>query len=91
MPSSCSSAHASVATAAEARGLDVLLDDRPDASPGVKLTDAELLGVPTLLVVGRGLARGTVERFDRSTGDRAEVPLAPLVAGEPDAWVAVAG
>jgi len=57
----------------------------------VKLTDAELLGMPTLLVVGRGLAHGTVERVDRATGDRAEVPLAPLVAGEPDAWAAGAG
>jgi prolyl-tRNA synthetase len=80
-----------LAAAAEAQGLHVLLDDRADASPGVKLTDAELLGMPRLLVVGRGLARGTVERVDRATGDRAEVPLAPLLAGEPLAWDAAAG
>jgi prolyl-tRNA synthetase len=80
-----------LAAAAAARGLDVLLDDRPDASPGVKLTDAELLGMPALLVVGRGLAHGAVELVERASGDRADVPLAPLLAGEPDAWAAVAG
>jgi len=62
----------------DARGVRVLLDDRK-ASPGVKFTDAELLGMPTSVVVGRGLAEGLVEVRDRSTGERTEVPLANAV------------
>src|SRR3954449_9344019 len=42
-------------------GVRVLYDDRPKVSPGVKFKDAELLGVPTIVVVGRNLADGTVE------------------------------
>ncbi|MEU4442083.1 proline--tRNA ligase [Actinosynnema sp. NPDC050801] len=57
-----------------AAGLTVLLDDRK-ASPGVKFADAELIGVPTILVVGRGLANGLVEVKDRRTGEREEVPV----------------
>ncbi|MFD1149962.1 proline--tRNA ligase [Saccharothrix hoggarensis] len=57
-----------------AAGLKVLLDDRK-ASPGVKFADAELIGVPTILVVGRGLANGVVEVKDRRTGEREEVPV----------------
>ncbi|RKT56967.1 proline--tRNA ligase [Saccharothrix australiensis] len=57
-----------------AAGLDVLLDDRK-ASPGVKFADAELVGVPTILVVGRGLANGLVEVKDRRSGERVEVPV----------------
>jgi prolyl-tRNA synthetase len=53
----------------------VLLDDR-DTSPGVKFADADLIGVPTQVVMGaKGLARGVVEVKDRATGKRAEVPL----------------
>lgn len=59
-----------IARELELRGLDVLLDDRR-ASPGVKFADLELLGVPTAVVVGRGLERGEVEVWDRATGDRA--------------------
>ncbi|TQM83469.1 prolyl-tRNA synthetase [Saccharothrix saharensis] len=59
-------------------GLKVLLDDRK-ASPGVKFADAELIGVPTILVVGRGLANGLVEVKDRRTGEREEVPVADAV------------
>ncbi|WP_433263889.1 proline--tRNA ligase [Actinosynnema sp. CS-041913] len=55
-------------------GLKVLLDDRK-ASPGVKFADAELIGVPTILVVGRGLANGLVEVKDRRSGERVEVPV----------------
>ncbi|NUT46824.1 MAG: proline--tRNA ligase [Saccharothrix sp.] len=62
-----------------AAGLKVLLDDRK-ASPGVKFADAELIGVPTILVVGRGLANGLVEVKDRRTGEREEVPVADAVA-----------
>lgn len=61
-----------------AAGLKVLLDDRK-ASPGVKFADAELIGVPTILVVGRGLANGLVEVKDRRTGERTEVPVGDAV------------
>jgi prolyl-tRNA synthetase len=63
----------------EAAGVSVLYDDRPKVSPGVKFTDAELLGVPTILVVGKGLASGVVEVKDRVSGDRVEVPVGELV------------
>ncbi len=68
-------ATAALAAAVEAAGLSVLLDDRPRVSVGVKLTDAELLGIPDIVVAGRGLATGTVECVDRLSGDRAEVAL----------------
>lgn len=58
----------------DARGVAVLLDDRK-ASPGVKFTDAELLGVPTSVVLGRTLAEGLVELRDRASGVREDVPL----------------
>ncbi|WP_019182321.1 proline--tRNA ligase [Microbacterium yannicii] len=54
----------------EASGLDVLYDDRPKTSPGVKFGDAELVGVPKIVIVGRGAAEGQVEVWDRATGDR---------------------
>jgi len=59
-----------------ARGLDVLYDDREKVSPGVKFKDAELIGVPTIVTVGRGLADGKVEVKDRRTGERTEVAVA---------------
>src|ERR687893_710110 len=62
----------------DAAGLRVLLDDRT-ASPGVKFADAELVGVPTIVVVGRGLASGVVEVKDRRTGERTEVALSSAV------------
>lgn len=55
-------------------GIDVLLDDRT-ASPGVKFKDAELLGVPWIVVVGRGWADGVVELRDRFSGDKRDVPV----------------
>ncbi|WP_034265684.1 proline--tRNA ligase [Actinospica robiniae] len=64
----------------DAAGLRVLFDDRRSASPGVKFKDAELIGVPTIVVVGKGLAEGKVEVKDRATGERTDVPLADLVA-----------
>lgn len=60
-------------------GLDVLYDDRK-ASPGVKFTDAELLGMPVAVVIGRGLASGLVEVRNRRTGEKREVPVADAVA-----------
>ncbi|MFD1214266.1 proline--tRNA ligase [Arthrobacter sp. GCM10027362] len=59
----------------EAAGLEVIYDDRPKVSPGVKFSDAELLGVPTIVVVGRGLADGVVEVKDRTTGQAENVAL----------------
>jgi prolyl-tRNA synthetase len=59
-------------------GLSVLLDDRT-ATPGVKFADAELIGVPTIVVVGRGLANGVVEVQDRVTGERVEVAVDEVV------------
>ncbi|MCG5433794.1 proline--tRNA ligase [Mycobacterium sp. MYCO198283] len=55
-------------------GIEVLLDDR-QASPGVKFKDAELLGVPWIVVVGRGWANGVVELRNRFTGDTQEVAV----------------
>ena len=56
-------------------GVEVLYDDR-DTSPGVKFADADLIGIPTQLVVGgKGLARGVAERKHRATGERDELPL----------------
>jgi prolyl-tRNA synthetase len=63
----------------EAAGVRVLYDDRPKVSPGVKFKDAELVGVPTILVVGKGLVDGTVEIKDRASGDRQEVPVGEAV------------
>jgi prolyl-tRNA synthetase len=56
-------------------GLTVLYDDRRGVSPGVKFKDAELLGMPTIVVVGRGLAHGVVELRDRRSGEREEIPV----------------
>jgi prolyl-tRNA synthetase len=58
----------------DCRGLEVLLDDRT-ASPGVKFKDAELLGVPWIVVVGRGWADGTVELRNRFSGEIREIPV----------------
>jgi prolyl-tRNA synthetase len=57
-----------------ARGATVLYDDRK-ASPGVKFKDAELIGVPTIVTVGRGLADGVVEVKDRASGEREDVSV----------------
>lgn len=59
----------------ELAGLTVLVDDRPKVSPGVKFGDAELLGVPTIVIIGRGLVDGTVELWDRASGERTQVPV----------------
>ncbi|MFC5721092.1 proline--tRNA ligase [Streptomyces gamaensis] len=63
-----------------AAGVRVLVDDRTGVSPGVKFTDAELIGVPTILIVGRGATKGRVELKDRRTGSREELPLEQAVA-----------
>jgi len=68
------------ATALHTRGLRVLLDDRASLSPGVKFTDAELIGVPHVLIAGRRAADGVVELRDRRTGRTAELPLEDALA-----------
>jgi prolyl-tRNA synthetase len=68
-----------LATELEAAGVRVLLDDRDSVSPGVKFKDAELIGVPTIVVVGRGVGDGFIEVKDRKTGDREDVPVAEVV------------
>ncbi len=74
-----------VATAAETLatelsdgGMDVLFDDRPKVSPGVKFADAEVIGVPRIVIVGRGAADGVAELWDRATGERTDVPLSEV-------------
>ena len=67
-----------IAEELDARGLDVLLDDRK-ASPGVKFADSEIMGMPIIVVVGRGLADGVVELRTRATGDKREVPVSGIV------------
>ncbi|OAH50994.1 proline--tRNA ligase [Microbacterium oleivorans] len=64
----------------EAAGRDVLLDDRPKVSPGVKFGDAELVGVPWILIVGRGAADGQVELWDRRSGERSTLAAADAIA-----------
>ncbi len=60
-------------------GVRVLVDDRPNVSAGVKFTDAELIGVPWAVVVGRRLAEGWVEVRERRTQKRKDVPLDDVV------------
>lgn len=69
-----------IVTELAAQGITSIVDDRAKVSPGVKFKDAELIGVPTIVVVGKGLADGTVEIKDRRTGDRREVAVADVVA-----------
>ncbi|EGQ74008.1 proline--tRNA ligase [Actinomyces sp. oral taxon 448] len=69
-------AAASLGEALDAAGFEVLYDDRRRVSAGVKFADAELLGMPYIVVVGRDLAReGTVEIRDRRSGERSSVPV----------------
>ena len=63
----------------EAEGVRVLHDDRLGVSPGVKFKDAELLGMPTIVIVGRGLADGVIEVRDRATGERENIPADEVV------------
>ncbi|WP_406103631.1 proline--tRNA ligase [Streptomyces sp. NBC_01003] len=63
-----------------AAGVRVLVDDRAGVSPGVKFTDAELIGVPQILVAGRRSAEGIVELKDRKTGEREEVTVEEAIA-----------
>lgn len=71
---------AKLAKELEAKGKSVLLDDRLKVSPGVKFSDAELLGVPQIVIVGRGLENGEVDLWDRRSGDRRPVKVELAVA-----------
>jgi len=64
----------------EASGVRVLFDDRRGVSPGVKFNDSELLGIPTIAVVGRGLVDGVIELRDRKTGDQTLIPVSNFVS-----------
>jgi prolyl-tRNA synthetase len=65
-------------TELEAGGMRVLYDDRRGVSPGVKFRDAELIGLPVIVVLGRGLVDGLAEVRERATGERRDVPLSAL-------------
>ena len=69
-----------LATSLEAAGISVMLDDRREASPGVKFKDAELIGNPIIVIVGKALADGKVEVRIRKTGDKREVALTDAIS-----------
>jgi prolyl-tRNA synthetase len=64
-----------IAAELEQRGVRVLYDDRRGVSPGVKFKDAELLGVPSIVIVGKGLESGVVELKDRRCDERTVLPV----------------
>ena len=68
-----------IAAELEAAGVSVMLDDRRGTSPGVKFKDAELIGNPVIVVVGKSLEQGNVEVRVRKSGDKQEVVLASAV------------
>ena len=63
----------------EAKGISTLVDDRPSVSPGVKFKDAELLGMPWMIVVGKNLVDGSVELRNRRSGDATTVAVEAVV------------
>lgn len=67
-----------VAAELEESGFDVLFDDRPKVSPGVKFGDAELIGIPRVVVIGRDAVDGFAEVWDRASGTRDKVAIAEL-------------
>ena len=61
----------------EAKGIEVIFDDRKKVSPGVKFKDAELIGVPLIAVAGRDTVNnGTIEVRDRNGENAEAVPVA---------------
>ncbi|WP_205881206.1 proline--tRNA ligase [Leucobacter insecticola] len=70
----------SLAARLDAAGVEVLFDDRPKVSPGVKFGDAELLGMPRVVVVGRDAAEGFAEVWDRASGAKDRVAIADVPA-----------
>jgi prolyl-tRNA synthetase len=74
-----------LAAGLESEGVRVMYDDRRGVSPGVKFKDAELIGVPTIVIVGKGLADGTIELRDRKTDERRDVAVGDAVTAVLDA------
>ena len=68
-----------IAAQLEARGISVMLDDRRGTSPGVKFKDAELIGIPMIVVVGKALEQGNVEIRVRKSGEKSEVQVSAAV------------
>ena len=64
----------------EEKKIRVMLDDRRDASPGVKFKDAELIGIPYILIVGKGLSEGKIELKIRKSGEKREIPLISAIS-----------
>ena len=68
-----------IAADLEGRGISVMLDDRRGTSPGVKFKDAELIGIPMIVVVGKALEQGNVEVRVRKSGEKSEVAVGSAV------------
>ncbi len=68
-------AGAQLATELDNAGVRVMYDDRRGVSPGVKFKDAELIGVPVIVIVGKGLVDGTIEVRNRRTDERRDIPV----------------
>ncbi|MDO9484649.1 MAG: proline--tRNA ligase [Actinomycetota bacterium] len=68
-----------IAEQLELQGIRVLYDDRTGVSPGVKFNDSELIGVPTIVIVGKKLGEGLVEIKDRRSGEREDVSVGELI------------
>ncbi len=74
----------------EAKGLEVIYDDRKKVSPGVKFKDAELIGVPLVAVVGRDYVNdGTIEIRDRNGENKVAVPAAEAAGTLADRFAAL--
>lgn len=69
-----------LAAAWDSMGLRVIYDDRVGVSPGVKFNDSELIGVPTIVVVGKGLENGVIEVKDRASGDRVDIAIQDAIS-----------
>jgi prolyl-tRNA synthetase len=69
-----------LATDLEERNIRVMFDDRKDASAGVKFKDAELIGIPFIVIVGKGLSEGKIEIKHRKSGVKEDVPLLSAVS-----------
>jgi prolyl-tRNA synthetase len=69
-----------IAIELEGKGVSVMFDDRRDSSPGVKFKDAELIGNPYIIIVGKGLQEGKVEFRVRKSGEKSELPVSEIVA-----------
>ena len=69
-----------IAAALEVSGVRVLIDDRRGVSPGVKFNDSELIGIPTIMIVGKRLVEGFVEVKDRRTGERTDLEVGSAAA-----------